>query len=180
MTKILQDDGFTKEEILEGIDEAMGRPPKPLYISEGALVHLARYVEAVAGLPGDDPLYMRQNVRLEDDAYWYRVEVKIERLGKVTPLPEDFREEDYPEHIYPDWMVQPPLMAPLTLALDQEHLSEPSVPFRVFVPPPTASRSCMSDFVPVTPGECLGLDALQDAAERGVTWRHQRVGEDDT
>ena len=42
----------------EIIDEEMGRPPPTLTMSftRGAMAHLVRYVEAVVGLPGDQPL----------------------------------------------------------------------------------------------------------------------------
>ena len=115
MAKILQDTEFEEGadeivgETIKGIDEEKGRlhPTLTMRFTRGAMAHLARYVEAVADLPGDQPLWMRQDVRLEGGDSWYRVEVKIERLYS-TPSPPDFHEEDYPEHIYPDWMIQPP------------------------------------------------------------------------
>ncbi len=111
---ILRDVNNRDREMLGGvIDEEMGREPPTWNFTEGAMAHLATFVEAIVGLPGDEPIYMRQTVELDKGEYWYRVEVKLERLNKATPPepPKDFCEEDYPEHIYPEWMVTPPPIA---------------------------------------------------------------------
>ncbi len=94
MAKILQDTEFEEGadeivgETIKGIDEEKGRlhPTLTMRFTRGAMAHLARYVEAVADLPGDQPLWMRQDVRLEGGDSWYRVEVKIERLTAAPDI----------------------------------------------------------------------------------------------
>ena len=114
------------------MDQEMGREPKAYTFSEGALAHLACFMDQVAGLPGDrpgHPLWMKQIVLGPDD-YWYRVEVKVERLYKASD--PGFCEEDYPEHIYPD------LQEPVPMA-------------------PTGSRCFTSGFSVSAPDECCSL-----------------------